>query len=146
MEKKTPLHHHFIKSFFSDWKKRLFLLAIALLGTSLWMLMEVISPSLFMASSISVIPEGGSLGSKFSSGNFQFTDFITFGLHLIKVAVILAGGVYMIMNLWAGFEYIIGGISDSKERGKNALINAAIGFFLIIFSWIIVDIVVSFFQ
>ncbi len=93
---------------------------------------------------ITIIPNEGSLAERFKDGQFKFKDILEFGLYLIKTAGVLAGTAYMIANIIAGVQYIVGAMADSKEVGKNAMVNAIIGFAIVLLSWIGVDIVLSF--
>jgi len=93
---------------------------------------------------ISIIPQAGDVAQAFQSGNFSFELILIYGMYIIKVMGVLAGIIYMFMNIWAGIRYITGGISGDEEDAKNTMINAFIGFALAIFSWIIVDIMLTF--
>jgi hypothetical protein len=92
----------------------------------------------------SIIPD--SMLYKFQQGLFDMNDIPIFILHLIELSVTIGGGVYIIMNILAGMRYIIGSMQGEKENGKNALLNALIGFVLIILSWVLVDIFITFLQ
>ena len=93
---------------------------------------------------LSIIPD--SMWYKFEQGLFEMSDIPAFILELIKLAGTLGGGLYIVMNILAGIQYILGSMEGEKEKGKNALVNALIGFVLIILSWVIVDIFVTFLQ
>ncbi len=105
---------------------------------------QVTSQNMMAAMDISVIPNSGSLSSKFQTGNFNFSDILEYGMYLIKMGGVLAGMVYMLMNVWAGIRYITGSLAGEEEEAKNTMINALIGFGVAVFSWIFVDILVSF--
>lgn len=110
---------------------------------------SIVSPSFFSASimDISIIPSrssNSSLSEAFRTGNFDFSDILEYGIYLIKMGGILAGVVYMLMNVWAGIRYITGSISAEEEEAKNTMVNALLGFSVAIFSWIIVDILIAF--
>jgi len=93
---------------------------------------------------ITVIPTSGNLAERFKDGKFHFKDILEFALYLIKTAGMLAGTAYMLANLFAGIQYIMGPLADDKEAGKNSMTNAAIGLAVVLLSWIVVDIVLSF--
>ncbi len=66
--------------------------------------------------------------------------FIRFILELvISLAGILAVGGF----IYGGFLYLFAGISDDKEKGKNAIKNSVIAMVLILTSWAIVNIVIA---
>jgi len=93
---------------------------------------------------ISLIPETGDLARAFATGDFSFPLILKYGMYLIKLMGVLAGIVYMFMNIWAGISYITGSVSGDEEDAKNTMINAFIGFALAVFSWIMVDIMLTF--
>lgn len=145
---KSPLIKRKANTFFSDIPHKK---TAALLGLTFALAMSITPDLSLMASTtdISIIPTSGqdtkgTLAYAFQTGDFDFKHILEFGIHLIRLAGILAGMVYLIMNVWAGIQYIIGATMDDKESGKNILVNALLGFGLIIFSWIGVDIVISF--
>ena len=92
----------------------------------------------------SLIPD--EMWYKFQQGLFDMSDIPVFILYLIELSVTLGGGVYIIMNILAGIQYIVGSMQGEKENGKNALLNALIGFILIVLSWVLVDIFITFLQ
>jgi len=95
---------------------------------------------------LTLIPTSGPLYDAFISGDFDFKDILLYGLYLIKLLAVSAGVIYVIMNIYAGVQYIISGAAGDKAGGKDALIMAFAGFALTIFSWILVDIFISFFR
>ena len=142
----------------SDRQKKINIFLGAMCFTIAYSIADISLMSLADASptSISIIPEASGscattgdetdLGCAFQTGNFSFKLILLYGLHLIRVMGVLAGVVYMIMNIYAGITYIVGTTAGDKEAGSNAMINAFIGFGLAIFSWIIVDIIIAFFT
>ncbi len=103
------------------------------------------SSGMFLASSteIAIIPKSGSLGNAFATGNFNFSHILQYGMYLIKIMGVLAGIIYMFMNIIAGIKYITGSVSGDEEDAKNTMVNALIGFALAVFSWIFVDILLT---
>jgi len=93
---------------------------------------------------ITIIPTTGALGRAFQTGDFSFELILLFGLHLIKLGATLSGVVYMFMNVYAGFQYIIKASSGDKESASQIMMNAFYGFTLAVMSWIIMDIFISF--
>lgn len=116
----------------------------ALAGTSL--ISWGINTPLLAAMDVTLIPMGGAVGNAFETGDFSFEIILLFGMHLIKLGATLTGVVYMIMNVYAGFQYILGSSMGDKESGTNALTNAFMGFALAVGSWVIMDIFIAFFT
>lgn len=121
------------------------------LAVGISVMMNINAP-LLAALDLTLIPtegavdsNGTSIGKAFRTGDFSFELILLYGIHLIQVGGVLAGVVYMIMNVYAGIMYIVGTSTGDKEAGTNALINAFLGFGLAIFSWIFVDIFITFF-
>ena len=131
--------------FFSSKEKFLDSLFLGFSFAFLYYLVLAMNTPLFAAFDITVIPTTGKVADAFKSGDFSFEIILLFGMHLIKMGGILTGVVYMIMNVYAGITYIVGSSTGDKEAGTNALINAFIGFGLAVFSWIIVDVFITFF-
>lgn len=66
--------------------------------------------------------------------------FIRFFLEfIIGIAGLVAvGGV-----IYGGYLYLFAGLSDDKEKGKNAIKNGLLGLVLILTAWAIVNIVIA---
>lgn len=115
-----------------------FVLALCVVGLS-----EMSQSHLLASVSVEVIPDKGILASKFETGKFDFVDILKYGMYLIKIMGVLAGVIYMFVNIIAGIKYITGSISGDEEDAKNMMVNGIMGFALAIFSWIMVDILLT---
>lgn len=91
---------------------------------------------------------GGGLqeGAKIVQENIQGTGLVEEGSLVdtliwgIKWLLILSGILAFIAFLYAGFLYITTYFNDGNpETAKNAMINAAIGILIIVFSYVIVN-------
>lgn len=139
--------NHILLAWKSDYsKKKLSFSLGTLLGFCFFLLQH---SSIFLLGDIidiTVIPTDGKIGRAFATGDFSFEIILLYGMYLIKMIAILAGSLYIIINLYAGLQMImadwIPGVT--KENGKNTIINAFIGFGLTVFSWIIMDFIISF--
>jgi hypothetical protein len=67
--------------------------------------------------------------------------FIRFILEFI---IGLAGLVSVAGVVYGGYLYLFAGISDDKDKGKNAIKNSVIGLVLSLTAWAIVNVVISF--
>jgi len=94
------------------------------------------------ANAWAIIPER--MYKKFQSGNFEPTDLIEFGLHLIQLLIEVAGASAVVLIMIGGYRYVIGSFMEEKEGGKNTLKYAIFGFVVCILSWIIVDLIITF--
>ncbi len=61
----------------------------------------------------------------------------------IKYILIFAGVIAILVFLYAGFRYIFS-FGDDVDGAKEAMINAVIGIVIILFSWIIIQFLISF--
>lgn len=58
---------------------------------------------------------------------------------IIGIAGLLAvGGV-----VYGGYLYLFAGLSDDKDKGKNAIKNGIIGLVLVLTAWAVVNIVIG---
>lgn len=64
--------------------------------------------------------------------------FIT---ELVQFLVALAGMVCMLYIVVGGYQYISGGLTDDKEKGKKTVMYAIAGFVVVLVSWIVINII-----
>lgn len=64
-------------------------------------------------------------------------------IFVIKYLLIFAGVIALIAFLYAGFRYITS-MGGEVDVAKDAMINAAIGIIIIIFSWMIINFLITF--
>lgn len=95
---------------------------------------------------ITIIPTDGKIGEAFRTGDFSFELLLLYGMYLIKLMALLAGSLYVIMNVYAGIQFIGTNTVMGAEAGKNTVLNAFLGFVLTVSAWIIIDIVIAFFS
>ena len=81
---------------------------------------------------------------KFESGDLEWSDIIAFILHLIQILIEAAGVVSVLLLMYGGFQMIFGSFTGDTESPKNTFKYTLIGFSIIIFAWIIVDLLVAF--
>lgn len=93
---------------------------------------------------IAVIPSSGAIGDAFKTGDFDWSIIVAFILHIIQLLISLAGGVAVILLMIGGFKFVFGAMSDSKEAGMATVKNTLLGFTVILLSWIIVDLLITF--
>jgi len=67
--------------------------------------------------------------------------------NLIKWVLGVVGGLFLVMFVYGGFQYIISGAnSKSAELGQKTLINAVIGITIVIGAYILVDALAKLFK
>ena len=103
------------------------------------------APQAALAFEFTIIPT--SMSEQFQSGNFEWADIATFGLHLLQLMLTLAGSIAVIMLMVAGFQYMAAGLmGDESGQGKETILYTLVGFAITALSWLAVDIVIAFLQ
>lgn len=101
--------------------------------------MEMVSA----ADATTLIPKKSNpLGKKIVTGNIQLSDIPQYIAYLIQFLIAIAGTVALIGVMMGGYFYVIGSISEDKDKGKTKIKNSLIGFSVAILSYIIVDLVI----
>ncbi len=113
----------------------------------------ILTAELFGEGSTEVVFSGDGLqgGAKLVQDNIEGTGIVEEGsiidtiIFIIKYVLIFAGILALFAFIWAGFLYITTFINDENtESAKKAMLYAAIGLIIILFSWIIVDFLTTF--
>ena len=81
------------------------------------------------------------IGAKIHCGKVTLNDFPILVVYLIQWILTLAGGIAVIMIMVGGFQYMLGGVTDDKERGKKTLIYALGGLVVAFMAWWIVELI-----
>jgi hypothetical protein len=71
---------------------------------------------------------------------FYLSMFISYAMNMIAI---LGGSISMIFIMVGGYQYVIGGITQSTDEGKGTIINAIIGLLVSSGAWIIVNVILS---
>src|SRR3989338_4451702 len=96
-----------------------------------------------------LIPESGIIpgtNCSFITGNFHFDCIPLYLSYLIKLAFSIAGGFALFNIIQGGYEYGISGLPAGivdKEAAKKRIYHAIIGFVVVIFTYLIIDTIVS---
>ncbi|MBI5414308.1 hypothetical protein HZA38_02225 [Candidatus Peregrinibacteria bacterium] len=90
----------------------------------------------------SLIPGGDTeLAKAFQSGEFSWNLILAYGLYLAQFGLGAAGLSAVIYMMIGGYRYIMP-TEDAKEKGKDSIKNALIGFTIIVLAWAAVDVVI----
>lgn len=81
------------------------------------------------------------IGAKIHCGKVTLNDFPVLIIYLIQWILTLAGSISVIMIMVGAFQYMLGGVTDDKERGKKTLIYAIGGLIVAFMAWWIVELV-----
>ncbi|MSR87280.1 hypothetical protein EXS70_03865 [Candidatus Peribacteria bacterium] len=96
-----------------------------------------------------LIPDTGAIGScNFVTGDFGFDCIPLYMTYLIRLAFSLAGGFAVFQIVQGGYEYAFSGLQQfgglpDKEAGKKRITNAIIGLVVVVFTYLIIDTLVS---
>ncbi len=85
--------------------------------------------------------KGMDLGTKIKGGCVQLSDVPFIVIHLIDLFTKLAGTIAVIFLLYAGFQMIISGVTDDREKAKNTIKYALTGLIVSFLAWVIVNLV-----
>jgi len=81
------------------------------------------------------------LGMKIKGGCVQLSDVPKIVIHLIDILTKLAGTIAVIFLLYAGFQMIVSGVTDDREKAKNTIKYALTGLIVSFLAWVIVNLV-----
>ncbi len=111
---------------------------------TMWRFLAVIVPVVSAQGTPSIIT-GDIPGCNFKEGLINAGQCLpSFLAHLIQFLFGFAGGIFMLMIVFAGYEIVIGSLpGGSSEAGKNRLTWAIIGFILAATSFFIMDFIIS---
>lgn len=79
------------------------------------------------------------LGCAIESGKirlYMVPFYITF---IIQFLLTVAGLIAVLFVVIGGYHYVVGGLTEDKEKGKKTIFNALIGLIVALSAWIIVN-------
>lgn len=80
-----------------------------------------------------------SLGCAIKLGKVRLFMVPFFITYLIQFLLQIAGLIAVLFVVIGGYQYIVGGLIEEKEKGKNTLKHALTGFVVALLAWIIVN-------
>lgn len=83
------------------------------------------------------------LGCALTTGDVKMWMVPFFIRYMLEFIIGLAGLIAVGGIVYGGYLYLFAGLSDDKDKGKNAIKNGVLGFVLVLTSWAIVNIVIS---
>ena len=81
----------------------------------------------------------GALGCAIKTGRIRFFMIPFFITFLIQFLLGVAGLVAVLFMVIGGYHYVIGGITEEKEKGKKSIQNALFGLIIALSAWIVVN-------
>ncbi len=82
-----------------------------------------------------------SLAQYFGSNTNQYLNNLIG--NIINFVFVLSGLVALVMIIMAGFQWMTGDSEDKKKKAKEKIISAVVGLLIIIFSYLIVQLIFS---
>lgn len=83
------------------------------------------------------------LGCAIKTGDIKLWMVAFYIRYLLEFVIGLVGLVSVGGIIYGGYFYLFSGLTEDKEKGKNAIKNAIIGIVLSLSAWAIVNIVIS---
>jgi Type IV secretion system pilin len=83
------------------------------------------------------------LGCAITTGDVKAWMIPFFIRYVLEFIIGLAGLITVGGIVYGGYLYLFAGLSDDKDKGKNAIKNGILGFILVLTSWAIVNIVIT---
>ncbi len=94
-----------------------------------------------------LIPDTGTIGNcSFITGDFSFDCIPLYVAYLIRLAFGLAGGFAVFEIIKGGYEYALSGLPTpivDKESAKKRISNAILGLVVVVFAYLIIDLIVG---
>ena len=83
------------------------------------------------------------LGCAVTTGDIKMWMVPFFIRYVLEFIIGIAGLLAVGGVVYGGYLYLFAGLSDDKDKGKNAIKNGILGFIIVLTSWAIVNIVIS---
>ena len=90
--------------------------------------------------------EQDKFAERIKDGTVSLNDVPIMIIYWIEWLLSIAGGIAVIFVMYGGFQYMIGGLTNEKEQGKNTLIYALSGLVVTFLAYIIVDLIQSWYT
>lgn len=81
------------------------------------------------------------LGRKIENGTIGLSDIPVFIVKIIDLVSKLAGSITVLMLMYAGLQYMMGVLTEDKEKAKTTIKYALIGLAVTFLSWLVVNII-----
>lgn len=82
-----------------------------------------------------IIPGDGDLGEAITNGEIELNHIPELIFYWIDYLTYIIGSLAVLMIIIGGLQYMVGSVSDEKERGKKTMMYALVGVFVAFCSW-----------
>lgn len=93
--------------------------------------------------SLGQITSNDILGCSIMTGRVSLSYLSLFVSYALRMLSIAAGTISILFIIFGGYQYVIGGITESQDAAKSTIKNAIIGLVVSTGAWIIVNIVLA---
>lgn len=69
-------------------------------------------------------------------GLFMVPYFITF---IIQFLLMIAGLIAVLFMVIGGYHYVVGGLTEDKEKGKKTILHALVGLIVALSAWMVIN-------
>lgn len=69
-------------------------------------------------------------------GLFMVPYFITF---IIQFLLMIAGLIAVLFMVIGGYHYVVGGLTEDKEKGKKTILHALLGLIVALSAWMVIN-------
>ncbi len=83
------------------------------------------------------------LGCAINTGRITFGMLPYFITYIANFLLSLGGIIAVLFIVIGGYNYIWGGITDQKEKGKKTILHALMGLLVGILSWVVVQVIIT---
>lgn len=86
-----------------------------------------------------IIPPDGTIGKAITNGDVKLSTVADLIFYWIDYFTYIIGGLAILNIIYGGYQYVIGSVSDEKERGKKSVTYALVGVFITFCSWMAIN-------
>jgi len=81
------------------------------------------------------------LGCGIKTGKIRFWEVPYYVVYFIQFIIGISGLVAVLFLVLGGYQYVISGLAQDKEKGKKTITNALTGLVVVLVAWVIVNVV-----
>ena len=83
------------------------------------------------------------LGCAIKTGRISLAMIPYFITYIINFLLGLVGIISVLFIVIGGYRYVLGGLTEEKEKGKNTIMHALMGMAVALLAWTIVNVIIN---
>ena len=83
------------------------------------------------------------LGCAIKTGRISLSMIPYFITYIINFLLGLVGIISVLFIVIGGYRYVLGGLTEEKEKGKNTIMHALMGMGVALLAWTIVNVIIN---